>query len=253
MNEIKNIMEIIPIPSYFVMVIVIIFKSAPISTLTADPLEEKLYSKEKRSVLSILKHSFFTFIWFMLFYGLASSIKIYLWVAIISMVLLLGLFIYLISTEIKPALKDRYRLNVFLVALSVLLLAVSFLFFIPPIDIENDSNLSILNSLAYCLTFGLVMPILLKPGALLIKWSTIKAFYFKEVCPETEKEWVWYIHYPINKEFVLIGNEKYPISSEIKKIISKEKLMDQIIYSIDIDSKDNGAKDTDSSEKNWPR
>lgn len=266
MEELVKIFNYLGIPGIIGGLVTIIWRVTPLSNLTADIVEEKMFSKEKRFLIKSVKYLFytliatafiFTFVDFLI--NWLESVSLLL-VNILLVVNLMLFYILLFLTsfnsisygQIKNLIKIvKVRRIVKWVLIihkqNVINKLVFFIFYVLLTYISIGLCLSytifesglylgvrereldyLLAIIIFSFVFSFLIPVLFKPGLSLINWYKGKQTIY--VTDEEDKSKRWYILYPTQKNYVLLGNKKEEFLCTEKKIVQKEDIINKIIH-----------------------
>jgi hypothetical protein len=241
------------------LLVVIFFtlsKIQPISMFTANIIEKRLFSKEKRLIISIIQYIFKSLIWSFILYTIATLMSLidysnfskyiifFISCFIIATELLLLLYLYLndlkqnderdgskfYSKMIKlKNMSMQKRLIIFVIyVLSVNLslgLLIGYSMSIIPLD---KSIMYLLSTYVFTFIFSLFIPLLINPALKNINWDKGKKIAY--IIDNTLNE-NWYILYPISKGYILLGDNKDEFSCTKQRILKLESLIDnETIY-----------------------
>lgn len=261
MDELIKIFHYLRIPGIIWGIVVLIWKIAPVSNLTADIVEVKLFSKEKRLLVKGVKY---------IFYSLLATAFLYVFVEfiinrwdsiplpLVSLLMIVNFILFCILIIVSTFISFRYsqtkrlvknikvrwfkkgiysmqklsiikRLLIFL--LYILITYISFSSFLSYTIIESGLYLGIRNGIAtdilavliFVLLCSLFIPVLIRPGLSFINWNTKQIAYIKD------KNETWYILYPTQKNYVLLGNNMEESLCTKKKLVQKEDLINKVI------------------------
>lgn len=266
MDELVKIFNYIGIPGMIGGLVAIIWKVAPLSHLTADIVEVKLFSKEKRFLVKSVKYLFYTFIATAFIFTFVdfminrlesvsfTAVNILLFLNLILFYFLLfftsfNSFSYRQTKKLIKTFKVKWVVKcvLFIQKQSVIKKLIFFIFYIILTYITIGLCLSFIvfesglylgireKELDYLLAislfsffFSLLIPVLFKPGLNLINWYKGKQTIYIE--DEEDKSKRWYILYPTQKNYVLLGNKKEEFLCTEKRLIQKEDILKKIIY-----------------------
>ncbi|MBS4201312.1 hypothetical protein KHA93_16875 [Bacillus sp. FJAT-49732] len=265
MRELINVFNYIEILGIIGGFVAFIRKIAPVSNLTADIVEVKLFSKEKRLLVTVVKYLFNTFIataFMFIFVEFAinrlESIPLLL-VSLLMIVNLILFYILLIAStfnsfrysQIKRLIKDLkvrwivkwvYSLQKQILLKKLLILffyilqtyisissCLSYIIFKSGIylGVRNGSLDDFIAVIIFTFLFSLLIPVLFKPGLSLVNWDNGKQIAYIKDEKDNKK---WFILQPAQKNYVLLGNEKEESICTQKKLVQKEDLINKIIY-----------------------
>lgn len=266
MEVILKIFNYIAIPGIISGFVAFIWNIAPVSNLTADIVEVKLFSKEKRVLVKVIKYLFhtliasaFMFIFIDLLINKLESIPLTL-VSILMIINFLLFYILLIAStfnsfsynRIKRLIRDlkvrwivRWvfsiqkqnflkKLLIFFLYVLITYVSISSLLVYSifksglDVGIRNGNLDYLLAILFFTLLYSLLIPVLFKPAFSLINWNNGKQIAYIKDDKDARKK--WYILYPTQKNYVLLGNEKEESICTEKKLVKKEELINKIIY-----------------------
>ncbi|HAM79246.1 hypothetical protein [Ornithinibacillus bavariensis] len=253
---------ILPVPSIAIAgiaisIIIFYFKFSPVSSLTAEEIQIRLFSKEKRILVNLINYIIKTFVWSIIIFGTTLYLIKFnktvslIYDNIIFPVLIIEIlfFMLLISKEynqigkinekiknvklfrLLSKLRFKKKFRFLLVAFYMLLIITTFSSLLAHMyNLFNDTiDLNFILAV-YLVTYlvCLIIPFISSPCADYITGETVNKY--KDIYILDDNENRWYIYYPINKSFVLLGNNKDEILCSQKKILKFEDLNDLVIY-----------------------
>lgn len=266
MEELVKIFNYLGIPGIIGGVVAFIWKVAPLSNLTADIVEVKLFSKEKRLLVKSVKYLFYTliataFIFTFVIYiiGWLESVPLILVNILLIVTLILFYFLLFITSfnsisysQIKNLIKffkvkwivkgillvqkQSFIKKFLIIIFYVLLTYISISLYLSYTIFESGLYLGIREkNLDYLLPlivlsffFSLLVPVLFKPGLSLINlYKGKQTIYIEDEEDESKR---WYVLYPTQKDYVLLGNKKEEFLCTEKKLVQKEYVINKKIY-----------------------
>ncbi|UOQ43370.1 hypothetical protein MUN89_15780 [Halobacillus salinarum] len=215
-----------------VSVLIFVRKMYPITSLTADVVEEKLFSKEKRIVLDITKFLVQSIYWaFVLL-----SINLFLegtmlgdintlWGAIFSIFGGILFFYFFFDVELNWNSSKKLIVPLFIFYIILLVLVGSKFIDMAETTFKDPISL-FFGKATLAFIMGLFATRLFKPALLAIQWFENKVIVsYKE---KTEEDCnVWFVFHPINKDHILVGDSESLNECKKKKIILKDKIIDK--------------------------
>ncbi|WP_079478075.1 hypothetical protein [Halobacillus salinus] len=255
MTEFKELLSIFSLPVTILPLILLLIKLAPISHLTADSVENAMFSKEKRWIIRTVKYIYRSLQFTIILFAMSTIISetgLYKWIlysgeGIFAFLIIFAEFIFfyfvIVNDEnIKKKIKNKIVYifviklinknesvfnNVLLVSfITIILLTYSFILAITDAELNIFSTRGFLIKLSVAFILSLTIYPLVQPGLILNKWMNVK----RESTFIKEGNEIWYILHPIGKEKVLLGDGKSPDSCEKKKIMQTESLVGKTIY-----------------------
>ncbi len=255
LTEFKELLSIFSLPVTILPLILLLIKLAPISHLTADSVENAMFSKEKRWIIRTVKYIYRSLQFTIILFAMSTIISetgLYKWIlysgeGIFAFLIIFAEFIFfyfvIVNDEnIKKKIKNKIVYifviklinknesvfnNVLLVSfITIILLTYSFILAITDAELNIFSTRGFLIKLSVAFILSLTIYPLVQPGLILNKWMNVK----RESTFIKEGNEIWYILHPIGKEKVLLGDGKSPDSCEKKKIMQTESLVGKTIY-----------------------
>ena len=266
MEELVKILNYMRIPGIIGGLVTIIWKVAPLSSLTADIVEVKMFSKEKRFIVKSVKYLFYTLIATAFIFTFVNfitnqleSVPLFL-VNIFLAVNLILFYLLLFFTSFNSnsysqkknlikIIKVKWIVKWVLLfqKLSVIKKLMFFIFYVLLTCISIGLYLSytifesglylgikekkldyLLATIIFTFVFSLLIPVLFKPALSFINWYKGKQTIYLE--DEEDKSKRWYILYLNQKNYVLLGNNKEEFLCTEKKLVPKEDIINKIIY-----------------------
>ncbi|MFS0673641.1 hypothetical protein [Ornithinibacillus sp. 179-J 7C1 HS] len=265
MEELFKVLKYIGIPGMIGGLVTIIWKVAPLSNLTADIVEVKLFSKEKRLLVKSVKYIFYSLLatafififvdfiinWLDSVSFTAVNILMFIDLMLFSFLLFLTTFNsgYSETKELIKIFKVKsiVKCVLFIQKQSVIKKLIFFIFYVLLTYISIGLSLSytifesgiylgmrekeedyLIAIIIFSFLFSLLIPVLFKPGISFINWYKEKQTIYVEDEEDNTKR--WYILYPTQKNYVLLGNKKEEFLCTEKKLVHKEDILNKVIY-----------------------
>ncbi|OMI24863.1 hypothetical protein BTA31_20905 [Bacillus haynesii] len=230
----------------------------PITLLSANIFEKKLFSKERLFLLMSWSYLWQTAFWTSVFFSMVILTGVPKWTAdmnISSLVSTIAVFfgelLFLLIVLVNNKVDSRF-LNFFETDWGRRILAVTFVICLSIFyfafnglivgSIQGENQVDKLTAiLVLSFVFSLPIPAIMKPVSKLIEWSKEKHILIKEE-PEQESHYNtptseesydngdWYVLHAINKELILLGNKPNPKLCTETKIIKIEELCDKKMF-----------------------
>ncbi|WP_426982451.1 hypothetical protein ACP059_11075 [Bacillus cabrialesii] len=222
-----------------VFLVINIFKVfQPITLLSSNIFEQKLFSKERLFFVKFCKYLLYALAWMCIFYSISETLRDKLkWdynevVSICSQIILGGIFLFLvIVNEIQnpnrwfSKLKSKKLFKIIIVTIYLTSLFTFYIQFYLLIAFPQFKDLGML--IAVIIMFYVLcsaIPFISIPVLRLINWTTKKTVYIRD---ENNKK--WFILYPINKEIILLGDDSDPKMCKKTKMKKLEDLYNEPI------------------------
>ncbi|UZD75319.1 hypothetical protein [Bacillus siamensis] len=239
----------------------------PITLLSANAFEKKLFSKEKLFLLMSWQHFWQTMLWMCVFLSFTISLNVQKWAinqklssTVGSIAIVVGELIFFLILAVKDSKKENPKWNILKskpmkIVLSVLFILclgvfyISFDGFIVGSALQEKGLNKFILLLIFPFFISLPIPFLMRPISRFIEWSKEMNIYIISVNEDRQQEGVtqdvqnevptdlgdkkrirWYILHPINKEFILLGNNANRKLSTETKIIKFEELCDTTMF-----------------------
>ncbi|MED0772643.1 hypothetical protein [Bacillus siamensis] len=259
--DVVGLLKSIGIPGYIaaagILAYGLVVTFRPITTLTANIFEKKLFSKEKLFTIMIWRHFWQTVFWTAVFLSILSLSNLPEWTVNFNTSTTVGtitatigeiLFIIILfikefedkdwgfSNFFKPYLARCSIVIIFVICLILFYVALDG-FIIGSTKDENQLT-KLICILALPFVFSLPVPFLMRPVSRLVEWSKDKYIVIdrseqeRQQNPSTneESEDYWYVLHAISKELILLGNEPKPKLCTETKIIKLDELCDKKMF-----------------------
>ncbi|WP_440097217.1 hypothetical protein ACTDI5_06990 [Bacillus paralicheniformis] len=260
--DVFSLLMKIGLPGYIasggILVYIFVITFRPITLLSSNTFEKKLFSKERLFLLMSWSHLWQTAFWTSLFFCMITLIGVPKWTAEINsstlvstIAVFLGELLFLLIVLVNNKV-DSKILNFFKAYWARCLLAVTFVtclfifyfalngLIVDSIEGENQVD-KLTAILVLSFSFSLPIPALMKPVSKLIEWSKEKHIIIKEESeqeshhdtPTSEKSagnGNWYVLHAINKELILLGNKPNPKLCTETKVIKIEELCNKKMF-----------------------
>ncbi|MEK5082536.1 hypothetical protein [Bacillus sp. FSL H8-0515] len=259
--DVVGLLKSIGIPGYVaaagILVYGLVVTFRPITTLTANIFEKKLFSKEKLFIVMIWRHFWQTVFWTAAFLSILSLTNLPEWTVnfntsttVGTITATIGEILFVIILFIKE-FEDKdcgfsnffkpywRRCSVVIIFVTCLIL---FYVALDGFIIGSSKDENQLTKLIYILgipfVFSLPVPFLMRPVSRLVEWSRDKYIVIdrseqeRPQNPSTNEESdnCWYVLHAISKELILLGNKPNPKLCTETKIIKLEELCDKKMF-----------------------
>ncbi|NPC93638.1 hypothetical protein HOO54_15705 [Bacillus sp. WMMC1349] len=266
--DVFSLLKSIGLPGYIaaggILVYIFVAKLRPITLLSANIFEKKLFSKEKLFLLMIWRHLWHTAFWSSFFFSIVILTGIPKWTVDInsssSVGTVFGIFgellfvlIFLLNDP-KYKEEDSRISNFFKAYWARCLLAITFViclsifyfafngFIVGSTEGGNQVD-KLIVILVVSFILSLPIPVLMKSVSKLLEWSKEKHIFIKEEYEQESQHNIpiseerhnhekgqWYVLHAINKELILLGNESNPKLCTETKVIKLEELCDKTMF-----------------------
>ncbi|KXZ21822.1 hypothetical protein P4T89_03570 [Bacillus nakamurai] len=250
-----------------VLIYLFVVTFRPITLLSANAFEKKLFSKEKLFLLMSWQHFWQTMLWMCVFLSFTISLNVQKWAinqklssTVGSIAIVVGELIFFLILAVKDSKKENSKWNILKskpmkIVLSILFILclgvfyISFDGFIVGSALQEKGWNKFILLLIFPFFISLPIPFLMKPISRFIEWSKEMNIYIISVNEDRQQEEVtqdvqndvptdvddkkrvhWYILHPINKEFILLGNNANRKLCTETKIIKFEELCDTTMF-----------------------
>ncbi|WP_307892584.1 hypothetical protein [Bacillus swezeyi] len=260
--DVFSLLKSIGLPGYIaaagILVYIFVITFRPITLLSANIFEKKLFSKERLFLLMSWSHLWQTAFWTSVFFSIVNLTGVPKWTAetnsstlVSTVAVFLGELLFLLIFLVNNKVDSRF-LNFFKEYWARCLLAVAFVICLSIFyfalnglivgNIEGENQVDkLIAILVLSFSFSLPIPALMKPVSKLIEWSKEKHIFIKEeseqeshhntpTSEESHDKGNWYVLHAINKELILLGNNSNPKLCTETKIIKIEELCDKKMF-----------------------
>ncbi|KAF6538651.1 hypothetical protein G9F75_07010 [Bacillus sp. EKM208B] len=259
--DVVGLFKSIGIPGYIaaagILVYGLVVTFRPITTLTANIFEKKLFSKEKLFTIMIWRHFWQTVFWTVVFLTILSLSNLPEWTVNFNTSTTVGtitatigeiifaIILFIIEFEdmdwgFTNFFKPKWiRFSVVIVFVTCLILFYVALDGCIIGSIKGENQLiKLIYILGIPFIFSLPVPFLMRPVSRLVEWSKDKYIVIdrseqeRQQNPSTNEESddCWYILHAVSKELILLGNKPNPKLCTETKIIKLDELCDKKMF-----------------------
>ncbi|WP_440960526.1 hypothetical protein ACN6KS_22505 [Paenibacillus nitricinens] len=222
-----------------------------VTSLTSTKVERLLFTKEKRLFVNLIQYLMQTLFAVLAFcfltpffyeYGIThSAVLVFISVAVVSYIVLM----YISLTNENFLDRKLKRGTTALISVSILFVHILCLFMIIPgylaVVLLNESDATNINLTGdlWLLILGLILFLMFISGVLVtFTRHTAKLLFDKfnrfldEYFYITEKETSikWFIYYPIDNDYILLGNKEVTDNATIYRTLERKKVLEEKIY-----------------------
>ncbi|MBU5261958.1 hypothetical protein [Bacillus atrophaeus] len=259
--DVFGLLKSIGIPGYIaaggILAYGLVVTFRPVTALSANIFERKLFSKEKLFTIMIWRHFWQTVLWTAVFLSIISLTNLPKWTVNFNASTTVGtitatigeiLFVIILfikefenngsgfSNFFKPYWIRCSVVIAFVICLTLFYVALDG-FIIGSTRGENQLT-KLITILGFPFVFSLPVPILMRPVSRLVDWSKDKYIVIekseheRQQNPPTNEESddCWYVLHAINKELIFLGNQPNPKLCTKTKTIKLEELCGQTMF-----------------------
>jgi hypothetical protein len=224
-------------------VVIFLYKLRPVSIFSATTLEKKLYIKEKMVLINFFKYLVISVYVFVILFGISLFMVEHLFYnhalyEVVSFILLLTASIIYLYQMIYDDLKKisakliihsrkmtEYQMKYLIFTCFILALIGSFLFMLSDLShqldkLDESKNIILIGKIIGSLLFSLIVPLIVYPS---LKFSGLNKNQNVTFILKNE---TWFILYPINKDYILVGNNPKSSMCTRNKAIKREELFE---------------------------
>ncbi|MGG1554621.1 hypothetical protein [Paenibacillus ferrarius] len=256
-SYLKDIFNNYHLPIVYISIIFVVYRFfsrfKPITFVTANEVEQSLYSKESRIAYKVARFVFYDLVFGGGIFALATVLPKFdmsnkitsLFMVVVSLIVFGSYFyFYILNDSDKKLGRLAIVFSLLYMVLVVLIFSLmcSSVLSIEPETVNNTRSIAYIVVAILALVLAGFLQLLCKPVLHLLEFINKKYIYYEESGKR------WYVHYPVNQKEIMIGDSHLPELCNGAKIISREKLVEKIFKIVDAKSLREKQKTEDLSK-----